>query len=396
MNHSDFHMVGRADDLLIELDERIKRHRKRFWKTLVMAVACTAMILGGTYLMIILRTYTKVNTMDSVKMEETTSGAYVSFADGVLRYSKDGIVLIGANGKEQWNQPSQLKNPMIDVCEDTAVVADKGGTSIMVFQKKGLKGEIKTTLPIEKIAVSAQGIVGVILRDETSPKVRCYDAAGNVLAEQKVSVTGNGYPVSIDMSSDGYKMLVSYMNVQSGAINSTVAFYTFAKEGGEDSEHKMQGESFQNEIIPMTKFMNPTTAFAVSNETLFLYKGSNEVKPDQKIALGKTIKNAFHSEKYIGFVLQNHDNGLYELRLYNMSGKVVMSKEIEESYSNVKIAGEEVIMYEGNKCSIYLRNGIRKFQGELEENILEITPLFGINKYLVMKPEELTVVRLVK
>ena len=36
----------------------------------------------------------------------------------------------------------------------------------MIFQREGLKGEIKTTLPIEKISVSEQGIVSVIVKNE--------------------------------------------------------------------------------------------------------------------------------------------------------------------------------------------------------------------------------------
>ena len=50
------------------------------------------------------------------------------------------------------------KNPFVDVNEVSAVVADKGGNDIMIFQREGLKGEIKTTLPIEKISVSEQGL----------------------------------------------------------------------------------------------------------------------------------------------------------------------------------------------------------------------------------------------
>ena len=37
----------------------------------------------------------------------------------------------------------------------------------MVVQEDGIKGEIETTLPIEKIAVSRQGIVSAILKNES-------------------------------------------------------------------------------------------------------------------------------------------------------------------------------------------------------------------------------------
>ena len=79
-------------------------------------------------------------------------------------------------------------------------MADRGGNSIMVFTKDGLKGEIETTLPIEKIAISDQGIVSAILKNENSPQIISYDAAGNILVEQQITLGTTGYPVALDMT----------------------------------------------------------------------------------------------------------------------------------------------------------------------------------------------------
>ena len=78
----------------------------------------------------------------------------------VLKYSKDGIALVNRKGDEEWNQPYQIKNPIVNTWQDEAVVvADKGGNTIMVMDKKGLKGEMQTALPVERVSVSSQGIV---------------------------------------------------------------------------------------------------------------------------------------------------------------------------------------------------------------------------------------------
>ena len=74
-----------------------------------------------------------------------------------------------------------MKNPIVEVCKGTAAVGDQSGTSILVFQKDGLKGEIKTTSPIQKLVVSEQGIVGVVLKGESTQQIICYDAKGNIL-----------------------------------------------------------------------------------------------------------------------------------------------------------------------------------------------------------------------
>ncbi len=84
------------------------------------------------------------------------------------------------------------ENPIIEVKEKAFAVGDIGGNSILVFSEEGLKGEIETSLPIENMAISDQGIVTVLLKNETAPKIISYDAMGNVLVEQQVTVGNNG------------------------------------------------------------------------------------------------------------------------------------------------------------------------------------------------------------
>lgn len=46
--------------------------------------------------------------------------------------------------------------------------------------------------------------------NETAPKIISYDAMGNVLVEQQVTVPVMGYPVAMDMSDDGKMLAVTY------------------------------------------------------------------------------------------------------------------------------------------------------------------------------------------
>ena len=79
-----------------------------------------------------------------------------------------------------------------------------------------------------------------------------------------------------------------------------------------------------------------------------------------------------------------------------MSGKQVMSEQFSGEYSHVKMEKNQIIMYDGKKCSIYSKWGIHKFEGELENDIMEIIPMFGINKYLTISENEIQEVYLVK
>ena len=95
-------------------------------------------------------------------------------------------------------------------------------------------------------------------------------------------------------------------------------------------------------------------------------------------------------------ILKNQGKGGYELRLYNKSGKVVLSKEFKGDYSHVKLCGNQVIMYDGKNCSIFMKNGIQKFKGRMDNNILEMFPVGGVNQYIVLSANGMEKVRLVK
>ena len=195
-----FRFSGSIDMEIIR--RQVKRHRRSVLGQWTIRIVVAAMIVTGTYLVIENQTYTSVATADSHKKDTEDSNQYIAFSDGVIRYSRDGVVFLNKKNKEKWIQPCQIQNPIVDVNEDVFAIADVGGNTIMIFQKSGLKGEIETTLPIEKISVSNQGIVSAILKNESTPQIISYDA---VEIYCRASGESKQYRISIslDMSADG-------------------------------------------------------------------------------------------------------------------------------------------------------------------------------------------------
>lgn len=74
----------------------------------------------------------------------------------------------------------------------------------------------------------------------------------------------------------------------------------------------------------------------------------------------------------------------------------MISRDLPGKYANAKIDGEEVIMYEGDKCCIMTVTGIIKYEGDLAVEALEVFPAFGINRYYVMSVDELRTVYLTR
>ena len=377
------------------MEEAKRQKRKRWKKTGIIAGSILAVSIG-IYLLINLQTYTSVRTVDTYPVSGAASNEYKQFADGVLKYSRDGISYLDQKGSEVWNQPYQIQNPVVDVNETSGAVADKGGNAILVFNEEGLRGEIETDLPIERISVSEQGIVSVILIDEGSSQILCYDAAGNILVEHKTSVNGTGYPMDAALSSDGEILQVLYLYTQDGTITSRVAYYNFGQEGESETDHQVTEQEYKDVVMADGFFMNQSVSAAVGDNMLTIFRGKSVPEEAVKVEIDKEIKSVFHSQKYIGMILKNEGKEGYELRLYNDRGQMAMSEDFSGDYSNVKICGSQVIMYDGKNCSIFTRGGIQKFEGEMNSNILEIFPVAGVNKYIVMNENGMEVVRLVK
>ena len=377
------------------MEEAKRQKRKRWKKTGIIAGSILAVSIG-IYLLINLQTYTSVRTVDTYPVSGAASSEYKQFADGVLKYSRDGISYLDQKGSEVWNQPYQIQNPVVDVNETSGAVADKGGNAILVFNEEGLRGEIETDLPIERISVSEQGIVSVILIDESSSQILCYDAAGNILVEHKTSVNGTGYPMDAALSPDGEILQVLYLYTQDGTITSRVAYYNFGQEGESETDHQVTEQEYKDVVMADGFFMNQSVSAAVGDNMLTIFRGKSVPEEAVKVEIDKEIKSVFHNQEYIGMILKNEGKEGYELRLYNDRGQMAMSEDFSGDYSNVKICGSQVIMYDGKNCSIFTRGGIQKFEGEMNSNILEIFPVAGVNKYIVMNENGMEVVRLVK
>ncbi len=388
--------LKKSDQPKTEEQEQFEKPRKKRWKKTALIAAVVVALAVGVYLLINLQTYTSARALDTYTVSGASGSAYEQFADGVLKYSRDGISYLNQHGEEMWNQPYQMKNPVVDVNGSSAAVADKGGNAVLVFNEEGVRGETQTNLPIERVRVSEQGIVSVILTDENEARVLCYDAAGNLLVENKTSMNGTGYPLDVALSPDGETMQVLYLYTEAGAVKSRVIYYNFGESGEEKTDHLVAQMEYEDTVMASGFFMDENISVAVGDNRLTIYRGGNVPEETENIEIKKQIKSVFHNEKYIGMVLKNEGKEGYELRLYNTRGQVAMSENFTGDYSHVKLCGSQVIMYDGKNCSIFTRGGIRKFDGEMNSNILEIFPVPGVNKYIVMNENGLEVVRLVK
>ena len=371
-----------------------RRHRRIRPKKLLTAAFLGGMVLLGTYLLLTNHLYHTVSQTASYKRETSDSNRYASFRNGIIRYGRNGVTFLSRRNEVLWIQPGQFQNPVLEVNDQTFAVADTGGNSIQIFTDKGLKGEFETNLPIEKFSLSNQGIVSAILKNENSPMIVTYDSTGNILVENQVVTGSMGYPVALEMSHDGKVLIVSYLNMKNSTLKSRVVSYNFVEEGTDRENRQVSMEEYEDSVMPEIFFMDAVTSVAVGDHSFVISKGSRIPEKTTEVELFREIRSTFHTSQYIGFILLNEEKSGYELRLYSKSGKQIMKRAISGEFSNVYMEGNEIILYEGSRCSIYTSMGMPRFDGDLKDDILMMVPMEGINQYMMMSTDELRVIYL--
>lgn len=390
-----FRILTPPDDLT-ELKSRLRklRHEKaRRWLVLIVLIL---LAICGTYLLLKNQTYGQARTAAEYPSDTSDSSSFAAFAGGIVRYNRDGVAFLNTRNEEQWIQPTQIQNPVIETKEDVFAVADNGGNTILVFTEDGLKGEIETTLPIEKIAISDQGIVSAILKNENTPNIITYDATGNILVEQQASLSTTGYPVALEMSGDGEVLAVSYVYTEGTALGSRVIYYNFGEEGQARADNIVSSGEYSGTLIGDIFYMDADTSVAVGDDSFIIYRGRSIPEEEKVISLNQEIQSVACSEDYLGLVLLNQEKSGYELRLYNRLGEQVIRRDLPGKYSSMKIDGDEVIMFDGSRCCIVTATGLIKFEGDIRTEAQEIFRAWGLNRYYVMNADELRVIYLTK
>ena len=357
--------------------------KSKRWIVLVVAIVLVLATIGGYYF-IKYQTFDYIEIAKSYENTSTDNANYKRCLDGILRYSRDGVALLSETGEEIWNQPCQMNNPIVEVCGNCVAIGDKGGTSILVFHKKGLKGEIHTPRPIEKLAVSSQGIVSAILKDEEKPLVMCYDAVGNVLVQNEVSLTTMGYPMDVATSWDGKTQIVSYLYTEENKITTKIAYYYFGEYDAEKKSSPVYETEFHNTVIPVVSYVSENISVLIADNGIHFYKGTQKPEEIAKVDLKTEIQSVAYGDELVAVLARNDKQADYKLHIYNIKGKLLSTVDVDKEYSKMQVSEGQIILYDGQMCSIYHKEGICKFEGNMEENILEIFPIVGLNKYMVI------------
>ena len=372
--------------------EKLKRRANLFLPLMLFL----AMALVGNYILVTYRFHNDVRTSSIYPHNGVEASGYELFDGGIVRFNREGVMFLNQRNTEQWVHPSQFSNPVFIASDQSFVILDRGGNGVQVFNSHGLIGEFETSFPIEQGTVSNQGIVSVILRNDNAPMIMTFDAVGNILVEKQVPLGTMGYPTALALSRDGMVLAVSYLSINGGRINSRLVHYHFGNLPHASPDFVVNSENLPNMIVVDVFFTEEDLSIAITDTSFIIFEGTEFPFIRRNVFIEEEIKGVFHTNDYIGYLLRERERIGYELRLHNMYGEVVMTRAFTGEYSNVRKVGNDIILFDGLGMCIISRQGVIRFQGNLEVNPLLVVPAFGVNRFHVISDSDLRTITLVR
>jgi hypothetical protein len=380
----------------INYKERIRSHKLSIFYRSVLGIALAIAVA----VMIIVswknREYEESVIINSIPITRVEGSIYLSFGNHILTYSKDGANCMDSKGQVLWNQTYEMQNPMVDMNGSVVGIGDYNGRTIYVMNTSGRIGEITTNLPIRKFSVSANGVVAVVLDDSRVTRIHLYDTSGNVLVESETTMDRSGYPLDISISPNGELLAISYLYVDSGILKSSIAFHNFGEVGQNLSADRfVSGYDYQGTVVPYIHFMNSNTAFAVSDDRVMFFAGSQKPLSAAENLLSVKVQGVFYNEEYVGLVFLNTEgDGKYRLNIYDDSGSLITSKGFDMEYTNIVFHKDEFIIYSDVEYSVYNIHGTERFREQFDEIVYLFVPQEKSNRFLIMTQNAMRVMEM--
>ena len=374
---------------------------KKDWRRLIWITAGLLTVLVAWNIYHGRKSYRAYAVQNQQDVSQGSLVGYEPFKRGFLKYSKDGVSYIGEKNETYWSSSFEMKDPVIDVNGAYAVIADRTGNILQIFDEKhGKIGECRTERSLDSASVSAGGIVATLEEDSVASYIQFYNPDGTVLdITVKALLEGDGFFTALDLSDDGSQVLVGVAYLEGGVLHGKVAAYDFSEKES-SGKGPMRGgvEPFAGKnLISEVRYLQNGTAFAASTRGLFFFRvGEQKVEGYSSVEAEEEIRSLCFDRSYVGIVLNDtvSKNGPYRIELYNSSGERVMHANFGEHYSASFVDKGTVFLLGSDTLTIFLKNGTKQFSGNVDFSLVRAVRRPGENRYLWLGASHIKEVKL--
>ena len=374
---------------------KIKRHKLQNVYRVLLVVAALLAVMALVMVQYKRHVYTGYDTVSTVVLEGSAGAEDVRLKNSVLTYSKDGAHCTNVKGEVKWNQTYEIQDIIVETCQNVSAIASYNGREIYVQDTEKQISAITTNMPIKDITVSATGLVTAILSDTNVTWINTYDAFGELLFTGQAHMDEAGYPVSVSLSPNGVLLAVTYVYVDAGMLKSNVVFYNFGPVGDNMSDHVVGLYFYSDVLVPEIRFVDNETAFAVGDNRLMVFKGSQTPTEQAGYIYNKEIQSVFYGDEHIGLVFVSDDmEHNYMMDVYNSTGKKLKTYYFDLEYNDIFFEKDCFVIYNENECQIMTYEGREKYNGYFSKAADLLFPADGAYKYVLVTETSIDTIQL--
>lgn len=340
------------------------------------------------------KTYTSYEVVASEERSDSLS-RYEYVNGYIVRYSADGASLLNSDLENVWSAAWSMSDPQIDTAGSTILFYDRGGTDIFLYNEKERLGAFSTDAEIRTARVSEAGTAAVLMDDGQNVKFSYYNADGTEIAGGSSTMDNPGYAFAAAVSPDGLHVGISYLTASGGRTGSVIRFYGFDSEG-KSKENNMVGElTLDGVFAPELEFLAGGDCAVIRDDGFTIVRDLSDPADAVEVHFDDEIVSAFHDDTHLGFMFRSQDRGhLYSMRIYSSTGREESATDVDYSFTNIRVCGNEVIMNSSADFTIYSTGGWCRYNGTLNEGSISDVLKIGGRRYLVLTDQVMETVRL--
>ncbi len=374
---------------------KIKKHKLKAMYSILLMVAVFIAVVGLIYMQYQRHVYTSYDTLNSVLRQKASDAADLRLKKSIITYSKDGAHCTNTKGEVTWNQTYEIQDVQVATSGDVVAIGSYNGRSIYLGNENGLLGEITTTMPIRNLTVANTGQVTAVLEDADVSWINTYDPSGEIVYSGQTRMYNSGYPVDISLSPNGELLAVSYVYVDAGILKTNVAFYNFGPVGANKSDFLVGGYTYSDMLVPMVRFMNNETLFAVGDSRLMFFKGAQVPVSAGEQMVYEEIQSVFYNENYVGLVFRSGNGAAgYRMDVYGSDAKLVGSYSFIQEYNDIFFEDDYFVVYNETECIVMTFSGVEKFNGHFSKSVDLMLPTGSAYKFTLVTEQSIDTIQM--
>ena len=340
------------------------------------------------------RSFDNYDVEKSFSIDGASSQNFVSFSGGLMSYSRDGAQYYDSEGNTIWNESYNMQSPEVRISGKRLLIYDRGGSSLVIMSDKKEVSLISTTHPIVQADVASNGISAVLTEEEDTGYINLYESDGTAKASGQVHLSQTGYPMSIALSDDGTRLIMSLSVINSESLGTRINIYDFTEAGDQKKNNIIATFEYDDTVCPQTAFFTDGRAVAVTDGGAVIYTSGSNVKEKKKIKTDYETEKVIISGEYVGLV-HTSESKSHVLDVYDENGKRTCERKLKSLYDRCDFLMDDLLIEKTeNHIRLFDVTGKTRFRYDFPDEVIAFEAAGNTREYFLIQQESSQVIRL--